>query len=50
MFWNQIAAGGIILFDEYNLIKWPGATKVINEFVALLHLNSFSFDKFRGKH
>jgi hypothetical protein len=50
MFWDQIAARGIVLFDEYDLIKWPGATKAINEFVALLPPNSFSFNKFRGKH
>jgi len=31
MFWDQVSIGGIIIFDEYKNLKWPGATKAINE-------------------
>lgn len=34
MFWDQVTRGGIILFDEFNEEKWPGATKAIYEFLA----------------
>ena len=33
--WPLVASGGIVLFDEYNDLKWPGATKAINEFIQL---------------
>ena len=33
IFWDQIQTGGIILFDEYNEIEWPGATKAVNDFL-----------------
>lgn len=28
----QVVSGGIIMFDEYNDKRWPGATKAIDEF------------------
>jgi hypothetical protein len=28
----KVAKGGIVLFDEYNELKWPGATKAIDEY------------------
>lgn len=35
-FWPKVAAGGVVLFDEYKqpveLVKWPGASKAIDEF------------------
>jgi hypothetical protein len=31
--WPLVASGGIVLFDEYNDPKWPGATAAINEFI-----------------
>ena len=30
--WPLVANGGIVVFDEYNETKWPGATSAINEF------------------
>jgi len=27
-----VQKGGVVLFDEYNLDRWPGATKAINEY------------------
>ena len=36
-FYDKVAKGGIIAFDEYNkpmdIAKWPGAVKAINEFL-----------------
>lgn len=33
MFWDQIQVGGVVLFDEYDQVQWPGATAAINEFL-----------------
>lgn len=33
-FYTYMSPGGIILFDEYQSEKWPGATRAIDEFVA----------------
>ena len=30
----KVAIGGVILFDEYNDARWPGATKAVDEFFA----------------
>ena len=30
----QLVPGGIVVFDEYNSTKWPGATKAIDEYFA----------------
>ena len=38
IFWDQIQTGGIILFDEYNIPDWPGATKAVNEFLEANNL------------
>ncbi len=32
--YDKVAPGGIIMFDEYNDRRWPGATKAIDEFFA----------------
>lgn len=36
-FWGKMAPGGVIAFDEYlkpmDVVKWPGASKAIKEFV-----------------
>lgn len=29
----KVVKGGVVLFDEYNDPKWPGATKAINEYL-----------------
>ncbi len=44
IFFDQVQIGGIILFDEYNSPKWPGATRAINEF---LHSNNISPDSLK---
>ena len=33
-FYPRMAAGGVILFDEYNDPPWPGCNKAIDEFLA----------------
>jgi len=50
IFWDQIAIGGIILFDEYNLVQWPGATAAINEFLLEKDLNLDYIKQLNGKH
>ena len=30
--WPLVATGGVVVFDEYNEVKWPGATSAIDEF------------------
>ena len=30
--YDKVAPGGVIMFDEYNDNRWPGATKAIDEF------------------
>jgi hypothetical protein len=32
--YDKVQPGGVIMFDEYNDDRWPGATKAINEFFA----------------
>ena len=32
--YDKVVTGGIILFDEYNDQRWPGAKKAIDEFFA----------------
>ena len=27
-----VAEGGVVLFDEYNEVKWPGATKAVDDY------------------
>jgi hypothetical protein len=33
-FYPMVQRGGVILFDEYNDERWPGASKAIDEFFA----------------
>lgn len=44
-FWEYVAPGGIVAFDEYNkpldVHKWPGAQKAINEFLDTRNLKEF---------
>lgn len=32
LLYSKVQPGGVIMFDEYNDARWPGATKAINEF------------------
>jgi O-methyltransferase len=38
-FYPRMAAGGIILFDEYNDPPWPGCNQAVDEFLADCHEN-----------
>jgi hypothetical protein len=49
IFWDQIQIGGIILFDEYNHPRWPGATKAVNEFLVSKNINHHQ-KEIRGKY
>ena len=50
LFYKQIEIGGVILFDEYNEDKWPGATKAINEFLTANNLTKSDLKKIQGKY
>lgn len=30
---NKLSVGGVILFDEWNQVEWPGETKAVSEFL-----------------
>jgi predicted O-methyltransferase YrrM len=32
--YRKVRPGGVIMFDEYDDARWPGATKAIDEFFA----------------
>ena len=32
--YDKVQPGGVVMFDEYNETRWPGATKAIDEFFA----------------
>jgi hypothetical protein len=32
--YNRVVRGGIIVFDDYNEPKWPGAKKAVDEFLS----------------
>ncbi len=32
--YDKVVSGGIVVFDDYNQPKWPGATKAVDEFFA----------------
>ena len=50
MFWDQVKIGGIVLFDEYELVEWHGATVAINEFLENRNIDRTEIKKLRGKH
>ncbi len=50
IFFDQVQIGGIILFDEYNLVKWPGATSAINDFLTKRGLSYKQLNEVRGKY
>lgn len=45
----QVVSGGIVLFDEYNEDKWPGATKAVNDFLET-HKEELLREPVSGKH
>lgn len=50
IFWDQLQCGGIVLFDEYDDVKWPGATRAINEFLDNKNISLDQIIKLRSKH
>ena len=36
LLYPRVVEGGVLCFDEYSLMAWPGETKAIDEFVATL--------------
>ena len=50
IFWDQLQCGGIVLFDEYDDVKWPGATRAINEFLENKNISRDQIIQLRSKH
>jgi hypothetical protein len=46
---KRLVTGSIVLYDEYNHSKWPGATKAINESIIKFKRNLF-YSKFNKKY
>ena len=45
----RVNKGGVVLFDEYNNSKWPGATKAVDEYFERIEYK-ISYDKMSGKY
>jgi hypothetical protein len=50
IFWDQIQDGGIILFDEYDQILWPGATQAVDEFLRNRNISISEIKTLSDKH
>jgi hypothetical protein len=50
IFWDQIQVGGVILFDEYDHILWPGATAAVNQFFKNRNISRDEIKKLNDKH
>jgi hypothetical protein len=48
--YDKVQIGGVIMFDEYNDPRWPGATKAINEFFNDKKEKIVSHEKCSWKH
>lgn len=49
-FWTHVSSGGIVAFDEYNDVKWPGATLAINEFLSTINYSQTDLIKLKNKY
>jgi hypothetical protein len=45
LLYDKIVSGGIIVFDEYYSLKYPGARIAVDEFLSKLDKNKFEFKK-----
>jgi len=45
----KVAEGGVVMFDEYNNPKWPGATKAVDKYFEGTEYK-ISYDKISGKY
>lgn len=50
IFWDQIQIGGVVLFDEYDQISWPGATIAVNEFFENRNIGIDEIKRLNDKH
>ena len=50
LFWDQIQSGGIIVFDEFDTVDWPGATLAVKEFLESRNLSEDLIRKLNDKH
>jgi hypothetical protein len=50
IFFDQIQVGGVILFDEYDQILWPGATAAVNQFFKNRNISCDEIKKLNDKH
>ena len=50
LFWDQVSSGGIVAFDEYNEVKWPGATLAINEFLSSMGYGTTDLIQLNNKY
>jgi len=49
LFWDQVSIGGIVIFDEFDEPKWPGATVAIHDFLTTRGITLDSLSTFNGK-
>ena len=50
LFWDQIQSKGIIVFDEFDTVNWPGATLAVKEFLESRNLSENLIRKLNDKH
>jgi len=50
LFFDQVSSGGIVAFDEYNEVKWPGATLAVNEFLNSMGYSRTDLIQFQNKY
>jgi len=49
--WPRVCRGGVVLFDEYAIVDWPGETRAVDEFFAdmpELRLKTFNWTNVPG--
>lgn len=50
LFFDQVSSGGIVAFDEYNEVDWPGATLAVNEFLSSMGYSRTDLIQFNNKY
>lgn len=51
--WDKVSRGGVLLFDEYGILDWPGETAAVDEFLAENHgvrLQTFNWTNVPGAY
>ena len=52
-FWGKVSRGGVLLFDEYGILDWPGETAAVDEFLAehpYVRLQTFNWTNVPGAY